>query len=272
MRTWDYVHKPTLDFYDSLSDNVDYYVSTWKTPKFNPTKISYTFEGRNLVQALFISPVVETGMCHGFKGPGYQANRLLPYKRLREKEIGKYDAVIDTRFDIMATREGVIDHTDGKRKIIYNEFTKIEPNTLYTDRINYGVEQEPGTSIARPNDHWFIMSSDMYTIFTERYIRDEKYSAHEEFALLAQDEGWELKETPWIRTMITRPNIMDVIVDPYTYFDMERQGILPKGLYDYNKDWMEMSVEDRIEMCEKKYIDPVDYDFQNTLINDGAVG
>jgi hypothetical protein len=211
-------------------------------------------------------------MCHGFKGPGYQANRLLPYKRLREKQIGKYDAVIDTRFDIMATTEVDVDPNFGNRRLVPREITPIEPNTLYTDMINCDMEQEPGLKIPRPNDHWFMMSSDMYTAFTERYIRNEKYSAHEEFYLLAQDEGWDLKEATWVKTMITRPNIINVIPDPYNYFAMERQGFLPKGLYDYNREWMESSIEDRINLCISKGIDPVDYDFQNTLINVGAVG
>ena len=210
-RTWDYVCKPTLEFYDSLADNVDYYVSTWCTTEFNPTKIVNSFIGRNLIKLLDIPPIPETGFCHGFKGPGYQANRLLPYKRIREKIIGKYDAVIDTRFDIMAARECTVDHSFGRNIVKYIEMSSIEPNTLYTDRINYGHEQEPGISIPRPNDHWFLMSNDMYTAFTERYIRDEKYSAHEEFYLLAQEEGWDLKDVPWVRTMITRPNIIDII-------------------------------------------------------------
>jgi hypothetical protein len=205
-------------------------------------------------------------------GPGYQSYRILPYKRQREREIGSYDAVIDTRFDVMVAQNFTKHYSERGLQIVNIPIEPIEHNTLYSDLINYDVFQEPNVNLPRPSDHWFIMSSNMYQNFTERFIRKEKYSCHEEFYLICQEENWKLEQAKWAKTMITRPNMIDYIVDPYNFFEIEKIPKIKKGLHEINHEWMEMSIEDRIQMCRNKGIDPIDYAFQNEVLSAYAEG
>lgn len=265
IRTWNYVSGPTLEFYDSLAENVDYYVCTWQMENMNTIAVEEKFKNRNLIK--FLQLWQNPDISSAWAGPAYHSYMLLPYKRLRERELGvKYDAVIDTRFDIMIGQNYEKTFNEYGSILTNKPITKIEPNTLYTDMIDYSIEQEPNLRLPRPSDHWFIMSSDMYQPFTERFIRKEKYSCHEEFYLMCKDEGWSLGVADWAKTMIVRPNMIDAIKNPYHFFEYEKAPRVTKGLHDYNHEWITMPPKDRISYCKNHGINPLDYEFQMSLV------
>jgi hypothetical protein len=112
------------------------------------------------------------------------------------------------------------------------------------------------------SDHCFLSSSEVFDIFSQRYIRKEKYSCHEEFDLIRQEEGWDLKECNWVNSMIVRPMAIKRIPDPSLYFDQEIMSKDYVSLYGMHKEWLHMDMKDKIGVCGNTGIDPRDYEFQ----------
>ena len=67
--------------------------------------------------------------------------------------------------------------------------------------------------------------------------------------------------------MIVRPNMIYGIRDPSDFFEIEKKNDTIKGLYEYESDWINMSVRDRAWCCHSLGISLGDYDFQNSLIS-----
>jgi len=208
LRTWNYIKPVVFDFFDSIADNVDYYFATWDI--YDPVVIHYIrqdFNSRNLIKLLTV-PVTDMDY-NGWISSGFFNYLLIPYKKQRERQLQiKYDAVFDTRPDIMPRRRpgGVIPP---------------EPMTLYTTYFNNqrGMLYDPDSEyMIGLGDHFFMMADEVHDIISQRYILPCEFGPHVEFQHMCQAEGINACKISWADGGIIRPNSIDDCPDPFKYY------------------------------------------------------
>lgn len=239
-RTWGIIHPYIFKFYDSIATNVDYYFATWKLPDRDYSNTINTFKDRNLIAfelALAESITVPTRLNQAWRGPAYLTYRLLPHMRKRTNQI-TYDMIIDTRPD-------VIYKLRPNKSIITPE-----ANTLYTSMLelhhNYIFDRK---EIAI-SDHFFTYDFDTAQKLADRYIAECPYGNQIQHRRWLEENNIGLSTIDWIEAHITRPTIYKAIDNIE-----EDSGIC----YQLAEDWMNMSPEDKIELCNRFNIALPDY-------------
>ena len=233
IRTWSLIKDHVLNFYDSLSVNVDYYFATYEQPKFNNNYIIKDFDNRNLIK--FLEVPVHKNYYTSYMGPGWLNYNLLPYKRLREKEV-KYDAVIDTRPDI------------GVFKLHQYKFFPVEENCLYT-KLELHTNQVTKKLDIALQDWFFISSSKVFDLMTTRFTYGNVYGAQIAIRKFAENEHINVCTQNWLQTVITRPNLGIVTKEDFTY----------KNVYSTCGNWINLSREEKLQFCYNYHINPEDY-------------
>ena len=212
LRTWNYTKQVSFDFYDSIADNVDYYFATWQI--YDPVvmhNVEKDFEGKNLIKLLTLPVNVDN--YNGWIGPGLSNYLLIPYKKQREKQIQiTYDAVFDTRPDILPYMHPV-------------PAIPPEPRTLYTTYFNNQREMlyDPKSEFhIGLGDHFFMMTSEVHDIISQRYILKAAHGPHIELQRMCESAGINVCNLSWASAEITRPNCMDEVPDPSKYYTVQR--------------------------------------------------
>ena len=83
LRTWEFCIPNTIKFFSEISDNVDYYISTWDL--YNIGEIRGKLGPHNLIHVEVSSS--KSLYYNGDKGMTYLQYLMLPYKYQREKEL-----------------------------------------------------------------------------------------------------------------------------------------------------------------------------------------
>ena len=240
-RTFEYTHKVVFDFYDSIAENVDYYVTTWGTEKDPINKFRKLFNDFDKTPIKILEVPIVSEFYTSWIGPGWLTYNIIPYKKLRERDV-KYDAVFDTRPDVIYQL---------KNKDFY---IPPEPMTLYTTR--HMITDRIGDNITRVGvEDWMFMStSEVYDLMSYRFIQANKIGTHNTILKIANEQGINTVAMPWLDCNIVRPNAFEEIPDPFKYFSKRViTGHILKHM------WMNMSTENKISLLYKHNILQEDY-------------
>lgn len=235
IRTWHLISEYTLSQYDRLAKNVDYYFVTWHQPNTGVSDIYKSFENRNLV--LFHMAPIVSDYYNSHCGAAWLPYNILPYKRRREKVV-TYDAVIDSRPDITFKLKS--------NKTIY----KPDDNSLYTRALELHFNYERQKLDIAVQDWFFIMSSRVYDIMSQRFIMHDKAGTQISYRIFAEQEGINVCTMDYLNTMIARPCIggMKLSVETFNSVKLE------------SDKWGQLSREDRLAYANKYHVRVSDYE------------
>lgn len=236
LRTWNYVKNVNFQFFESISKHVDYYFVIWNLP-YDLSHIEEDFKDKNLVKFLLVNP--EEKYYQSDFGPPWHLNKMLPYKKEREKTVS-YDAVFDTRPDIILKKN--------------NEFPKIKDMTLYVEwqneindpNVTYGI-----------SDLCNIMSSEVFDIISQRYkqAEDRESSLHRNFKEYCDEHNIKVeKYISFCQDYLIRPQMLDSIPNPFDVYKLEILDIVP-----YMSQWLSLSKEQKISVLNRHNILLEDY-------------
>ena len=248
IRTWQYLYPVIFHFYDSIAEQVDYYFSTWDIYSediINLTRDTFTKNNKNLI---ILCRSLERD-CTSWTGPAWLSKNLLPYKIEQERIHGVYDAIFDTRPDII--------YSWIENKTIISP----EPETLYTTRFTnhkkiFDMASYYDTAIGL-EDHFFMMSSKFYEFFCNRYLRDTPYGSHTELKIMCDEQNINVCSIDWVNVAIIRPNSEDCIPDAFDYFNNLKTNMFSSN--GIMGQWMTMSLDARMECLNRRNILPKDF-------------
>jgi len=264
VRTWHFNAPKVFDFYDAIADNVDYYFITWDIS--NTKGVKETFENRNLINFQIISWELENSILegdpegkyyNGHLGPAFMNTLILPYKRLREKELNqKYDCVFDTRPDVMPVR---LKHLWGGKSGTPIDTIAPAKETVYTTGLEIHTNL---SSIAQGKDiaiqDWFLYcDSDTFEKTTLRYHSD-KYvyelgngpGTQIELREYYSQNEMSLCVTDWVKAYMIRPNAFKL--------DWKDQRDNDK-IIDSIREWPTLDSETKTNLCEHYGVSINDY-------------
>ena len=216
MRTYQKCLPIAFKFYESISHNVDYYLSTWNVKEYTKEHHVSRFEGRNLISIVYTSPD-EANYYNSDRGPTYQLYQLLPYKRKRERELNiKYDLVFDTRPDVIPSHQ--------------HKEIELSNNVLYTHSLSKFTHE--GYQYDMLEDYCLSMSSELFEKWCDRFINVSRVNCQVEPMLWARDAGVQVKVANWYNAFIIRPEAEWNIMNDQSKIDScYKQGI---ALEDYS--------------------------------------
>ena len=265
VRTWNFNASKVFDFYNKIADNVDYYFTTWDTSSIDGVK--ETFEYQNLIHFQIISSELDNSILdegkfegkyyNGHLGPAFMNTLILPYKRLREKELNqKYDCVFDTRPDVIPQR---IKHIWGDRAGMPIEIIPPTKDTVYTT----GLELHTNLSDHKQDkdiaiQDWLLYcDSDTFEKTTLRYHSDKHLyeigngpgTQIELREYFSQNEMF-LSVTDWVRAFMIRPNVFKL-----DWKDQQDEEKIIK----ISNEWSTLDSEVKTNLCKHYGVSVNDY-------------
>lgn len=241
-RTFGYTHKVIFDFYDSIAENVEYYVSTWNTEGHPAYKFQTIFEENNKTPIKIIMVAVVPHHYDAWIGPSWLNYNIIPYKKMREREI-KYDAVFDTRPDIIYQLKN--------NELLFPP----EPMTLYTTK--HIISDQTDEKIRVGVEDWFFMSSsEVHDIMNLRFIQKNAIGSHNKILEFANDFNINTVSMPCLDCSIVRPNAFTEISNPYDYFNFFKTNITENNI---RNNWINLTKEEKINILYSNEIAPEDY-------------
>lgn len=189
-RNWDVIKHTSLPFFEKLGDTVHYYIAVWDINGVNTDSIALDFPKDRLKTFIKNKNHFDYGAC---AGPVYQSRLLSQYKYKNELLEGKYDLVLDTRFDVFYHNFS----EDTYRKEIDNYKNRLGTTAIFPDH-------PVGT-----DDHLFLMDSKTEILWNSRNIvsilNDNTHKTFYEFAVHYEMNPYTIK---WFSTIVTRPNLV----------------------------------------------------------------
>jgi hypothetical protein len=243
MRTWEYLKPAAVEFYESIAHNVDYYAASWDSSTHHDGLLR-ALNGLNVIAAIVVPEHPQ--YYSSWSGPAWLSYNLIPYKRVREKEV-KYDAVFDTRPDVIyQLNEGL-------------SVLPPQPNTLYTTLLTNlkGNLSEPDSLYhIGLKDHFFMMTSEVYDIHAQRFLTGTPNGCHAELLDMCGREKLHACVMDWVTAEITRPNAITKIPDPKDYFNNKKTKT---NWADIQHEWTSMPLTEKLEILKCNNIAPGDY-------------
>jgi hypothetical protein len=242
-RTWDYNHKTAFKFFESIADNVEYYFVTWQLENFATDRITNTFydNNQNLIKLLTVYP--ESAYYTSWQGPSWLNHAIMPYKKQRERYI-TYDAVFDTRPDIIYIRNN-------------KSMLPPSPNTWYVTAYESSFGNDGVTRHIAIEDHFFMSTSEVHDIMNTRHVYKDEIGMQAQQLKLATELGVHTAAMDWVEASIVRPTTFESIPNPDDYFTTDYRKI--------QRDWMYLSVEQKLAILKKHNIRKEDYTTASVL-------
>ena len=242
-RTWDYNHKTAFKFYESISENVEYYFVTWRFDNMFTKRVIDSFEDNNQKLIKFLTVYPDDLYYTSWHGPSWLNHAIIPYKKQREREI-TYDAVFDTRPDII--------YSKIKNKTVLPP----ESNTLYVTR--YESQQGPdGNRHIGIEDHFMMSTSDTHDRMNIRHAYRDDIGCQSQILKLATEFGIQTAVMDWVKDSIVRPTAFNSISNPDNYFDVDYRSV--------SMDWVKMPLEQKLTLLKRHAISPEDYNTASIL-------
>ena len=268
VRTWHFNAPKVFDFYDSVAENVDYYFITWDSS--NTDGIEETFENQNIIHFQIMPHTLENAVMskgefhgkwyNGHIGPPYMNSLILPHLRRREKKLNKkYDAIFDSRPDVLPIRQKIL---FGDCTGSYVPITAPEPNSIYIT----GLELQENMSSISPysgqkdiaiQDWFFYMGSDEFETLNLRYMKDnfiyemgDGPGTQIELREYIKDKNMFLCLHHWCKAHMMRPSIFKL-----DWLDCKDINAIQIA----NIEWRPLSSEEKIKLCERYNISLSDY-------------
>jgi|TARA_B110000238_G_scaffold195306_1_gene234330 hypothetical protein len=253
IRTWDYNAPVVFDFFDSISENVDYYVATWRTPSLKMQTIERAFEtaGKEISAKIIMN--IDENFYTSWNGPALLATMVAPNIRHQHLKT-PYDAVFETRFDVLSTRNHDI------------PITPIAENTWYTNCFTNLVDRYGDRNVGM-KDHFLAGTVETYSAMADRLLIPacDTKECHVDMLQFAQGKGIKVSNSlNWVNTMMSRPSDRFRVADAFTWKN-------PWNV-DVNQEfphWENATVEERIDMLVRMDIEWADYITDNGNIGVG---
>jgi hypothetical protein len=236
-RTFKYTNKIIFDFFSKISNNVDYYYSTWlESSAFYSSAGS--FNEQNLIAHVNTQRSEE--YYSSWASPAYLSFRLVPYKHRREKSI-TYDAVFDTRPDV----------APFLKKINLNNFIqKPRPNTIYTTGYEIQHNFHKNCRSIAVQDWFVMMDSKSYDVMAERFIHNNREGVQISWITYANLNNIHVAYLDWVDPIMVRPDMLYVDIDsPNLYEELQNKR--------YN--WKQIDVNEKIRIMDETGVCAFDY-------------
>ena len=91
IRNWNYTKDKFFYFYKEIANEVHYYYATWDLPYIESTDLNFTFNNNQV--GVLVSPKTDHYVYGSRVGPAYLSSHI--------RLVDTYDAVVDTRFDMI---------------------------------------------------------------------------------------------------------------------------------------------------------------------------
>jgi hypothetical protein len=251
IRTWKYNAPVVFDFFDNISENVDYYVYSWATPGLKMNTIRETFQSAEKTPKHTEYVVPQPEKYTSWSGPAFLATLAAPYIRQEHRQ-NPYDAVFETRFDTLTTLVPGI------------PVTPISPNTWYTNCFTNLVDRFGNRNVGM-KDHFLAGDVETYCTMADRIIIPSAATkeCHVDMLQFAQKNGIKVSNSlPYVNTMMSRPSDRYRVRDPFMWADphsIDTDHTIP--------EWHDATLFERIDMLTHSDIEWSDY-----ITDNGNIG
>ena len=257
LRTWKYNAPPAFDCFDSIAENVDYYVFTWKTPGVKSNTIRETFENADIIPKVTEYVTPQFGKYTSWSGPALLATFAAPH--IRQEHIkNPYDAVFETRFDTLTFR------------VPDEPVTPIAPNTWYTNTFTNLVDRYGNRNVGM-KDHFLAGDVETYSKMADRIVVPSELTkeCHVDMLQFAQKNNIKVSNSlPWVNATMSRPSDRYRVIDPFAWANPHSVDV------DNNSIplWEEATLHERIDILTHSDIEWSDYITDNGNIGVGRPG
>ena len=256
IRTWDYNAPVVFDFFDSISENVDYYVATWRTPSLKMQTIERAFEtaGKEISAKIIMN--IDENFYTSWNGPALLATMVAPNIRHQHLKT-PYDAVFETRFDVLSTRNHDI------------PITPIAENTWYTNCFTNLVDRYGDRNVGM-KDHFLAGTVETYSAMADRLLIPacDTKECHVDMLQFAQGKGIKVSNSlNWVNTMMSRPSDNYRVPNAFDW----KYPLQINTKHEF-PTWESASTHERIDMLVRMDIEWADYITDNGNIGVGRPG
>jgi len=222
-RTWNYTKNEMFNFFHGVAEHVDYYIAVWNNTDLD--LLLQDFKGKTVCAAVKVS---KDQYFNAWQGPAYMSHLLSSHRYNQEKLFGKYDAIIDTRFDVK-----------------FCLLDRPEIPTLWT----FGSTNLKGcynpSDLANLydglDDHCFLTTGGSHTVMNQRYQNDAGSDGnHVSLFKFAKIHGIECFKINWFTCNLVRPNCIETHADPESH-------------------WQQLTQAERLAYIHRANVDPHEY-------------
>jgi len=251
VRNWDYTKDAVFKFYENIAYSVDYYYATWDVPYIDQNKLNATFDNRKLVQGVLCPVGNDRRRWGSFLGPAFLNSHIKLNKR--------YDAVIDTRFDLVPVTFSL------EYPVIIPSDMEIQ--TAHVEhRWNHEEFENDPTSVGTC-DMWAVMNSAAWDQFNYRLpllydywidkINSKKIPTINEigYTSVLKKMNFITTQCSWMSNFLTRPTIIDIFPKStdITFQDWRRV------FDDVYENWNNLTATAKRKYCIEQDINFKDY-------------
>lgn len=200
-RTWEYTKKHFFNFFDQVADQVDYYAAIWASNASlgNVANMRDDFKNKNLKYFEWFHDSV---IYDAYLSPSYLSDKVMQAKFEQERLNGRYEAVFDTRPDVIFRLEG--------SPLAPPPWTVGSTRTL-TDR------QNPWGGL---EDHVFYLNSPSQMVWNQRMLyRDNSENGHYKLLTWAEMNNLTPYQVAWFKCQIVRPTVCRINYEEDYFFE-----------------------------------------------------
>lgn len=242
VRTWFYNNPAVFKFFESIANEVDYYVITWKG-SCDDQRLEQSFNGQNLKKVIRLET---EEFVNSWLGPAWQTLHMAPHVFAVHKW-NPYDALFDTRPDVMH-------HRIQNKSVILPE-----KDTLYTERFTMHVrDPEVDANVYHLGlaDILLMSTPEVYFRLAERFIMTDDSECHSDLKIFCDRLRINTCLLDWATSAISRPNAIDRIPNCFDFFNNEKTGTSEASLF---YEWMIMDKEKRKKLLNIHNVSLIDY-------------
>jgi len=229
-RTWEYTKSHMFEFFDQVADTVDYYVQVWYSNASlgNVSNMPQDFKNRNL-KHFEISH--DSTLYDAFLGPPYLSSKTIEKRFEQEKLNGRYDAVFDTRPDVIFKLIG--------------EPTAPAPWSVGSTRV-----LPRGKPWGGLEDHVFVMDSGTHLVWNQRqHYKSVSEDGHLKLLTWAEMHNLTPFQANWFLCKIVRPNVYK-----FDYHDNYHDQI-----HNIERLWQASTPEEKFKMLQESGVNGDEY-------------
>jgi len=244
-----------FEFFNSIADNVDYYVFTWNTPDFKHWSLTDSFQNAGITPKVCKVVDIPIESYTSWSGPAYLATLAAPFIRIEHK-INPYDAVFETRPDVLSFLTG-------------KTITPIAPNAWYTTQFTNLVDQYNNRNVGM-TDHFLAGTVEVYSAMADRTVvhASSIRECHVDMLEFAKRQAISVSNSiSWVSAQMTRPADQYRVPDAFAWkmpYNIEVNHEIPV--------WQNCTIEQRVDMLDKLGIAHYDYITPNNNISISAPG
>lgn len=238
-RIWPLIYKNVFAFYESISENVDYYWLTWETDY--EILIKKTFDNKNL-KAFETFPTCQKFQT-SWRSPAFFNYMALPFLKQSNTD---YDMIFDSRPDVL---NRVLDRD------FYHLISK--ENKVYVTQLETHYRHNSDTIDVAISDHFILFPNIeiIEKLSYRMYSHAEDYGNQICLRELIEKNHYGLQVIRQLESKIMRPTLAN-------YLDKNGNFETDNAFLNWSQqtlDWQNMLPDDKIDFCKKLNITPSDY-------------